>query len=154
MTTTIYFAIYGLFSHEKRCRNFATLTASTYHPIIKKTNPTSSWRPRRKTSKTLTLFNASLKKAADDNTVSFNPTGWCTDMVGANMNVLRKVFGEGALSRTKSCEFHFKESRNRMACKLGCTVGDVFKDLCQNVFKTNFEENYLAAKDALEKCID
>ena len=74
-----------------------------HHPIIKKTNPTSSWRP-------LTLFNASLKKAADDNTVSFNPTGWCTDMVGANMNVLRKVFGEGALSRTKSCEFHFKES--------------------------------------------
>ena len=124
-----------------------TLTASTYDPLIKKTNPTSSWRP-------LTLFNASLKKAADDNTVSFNPTGWCTDMVGANMNVLRKVFGEGAVSRTKSCEFHFKESRNRMACKLGCTVGDVFKDLCQNVFKTNFEENYLAAKDALEKCID
>ena len=33
-------------------------------------------------------------------------------------------------------------------------MGDVFKDLCQNVFKTNFEENYLAAKDALEKCID
>ena len=34
------------------------------------------------------------------------------------------------------------------------TLKKVFKDLCQNVFKTNFEENHLAAKDALEKCID
>ena len=55
-----------------------------------------------------TLFIASLKKAADDNTVSFNPTGWRTDMAGANMTGLRKVFGEDALSRTKSSEFHLK----------------------------------------------
>ena len=90
----------------------------------------------------------------DDNTVSFNPTGWRTDMAGANMTGLRKVFGEDILSRTKSCEFHFKESRNRMACKLSCTVGDVFKDLCQNLLDANFEENYLAAKDSLEQYID
>ena len=52
-----------------------------------------------------TLFIASLKKAADDNTVSFNPNGWRTDTAGANMTGIRKVFGEDALSRTKSCEF-------------------------------------------------
>ena len=45
-----------------------------------------------------TLFIASLKKAADDNTVSFNPNGWRTDMAGANMTGIRKVFGEDALS--------------------------------------------------------
>ena len=41
-----------------------------------------------------------------------------------------------------------------MACKLVCTVGDVFKDLCQNLLDANFEENYLAAKDSLEQYID
>ena len=101
-----------------------------------------------------TLFNASLKEATDDNTVSFSIAGWCTDMAGADMNGLRIVFGEDALSRTKSCEFHHKESRNRMACQLACTVGDVFKDLCQNLLEANFEENYMAAKDALQHFID
>ena len=37
---------------------------------------------------------------------------------------------------------------------LACTVGDVFKDLCQNLLVANFEENYVAAKDALEQFID
>ena len=31
---------------------------------------------------------------------------------------------------------------------------DVFKDLCQNLLETNLEENYFAAKDALEEFID
>ena len=31
-----------------------------------------------------------------------------TDMVGANMNGVRRVFGEEVLQPSKSCEFHFK----------------------------------------------
>lgn len=142
----------------KRCHNFVTLTASTYHPILKKQIPLATMETEKEDSENIelfwTLFNASIKKAADDNTVSFNPTGWCTDMAGANMNGIRKVFGEDALSRIKSCEFHFKESRNKMARKLGGTMGDVFKGLCDNLLETNLEENYFAAKDALEQFTD
>lgn len=36
-----------------------------------------------------------------------------------NMNGLQKVFGDDVLTRIKSCEFHFKESRNKVARKLG-----------------------------------
>ena len=97
-----------------------------------------------------TLFNTSIKK----HIVFFNPTGWCTDMAGANMNGIERVFGKDALSRIKSWEFHFKESRNKMARKLGGTVGDEFKDLCQNLLESNFQESYLVAKDALEEFID
>ena len=135
-----------------------TLTASTYHPILKKQIPLAIMETKKEGSQNIelfyTLFNASLEKVADDNTVSFNSACWCTGMAGVDMNGLRKVFREDALSRTKSCEFHFKESRNRMACRLACKVGDVFKDLCQNLLEANFEENYVAAKDALEQFID
>ena len=70
------------------------------------------------------------------------------------MNGLERVFGKDALSRIKSCEFHFKESRNKMARKLGGTVRDEFKDLCQNFLESNLQESYLVAKDALEEFID
>ena len=142
----------------KRCRNFVTLTASTYHSILKKQIPIAIMETENEDSKSIelfwTLFNAPLRKAVDNNAVSFNPSGWCTDKAGANMNGIPKVFGEDAPSRIKSCEFHFQESRNRMARKLGGTVGDVFKDLCQNLVETNLEENYFAAKDILEEFID
>ena len=142
----------------KRCRNFVTLTASTYHPILKKQIPLAIMETEKEDSENIelfwTLFNTSIKKAAGDNTVFFNPTGWCTDMAGANMNGIERVFGKDALSRIKSCEFHFKESRNKMARKLGGTVGDEFKVLCQNLLECNLQESYLVAKDALEEFID
>ena len=64
-----------------------------------------------------TLFNEALKHATQNKDVDFNPFGWCVDMAGSNMNGL-KVFGEDALQRIKSCEFHFKQNRNKMAQKL------------------------------------
>ena len=70
------------------------------------------------------------------------------------MNVIERFFGKDALSDIKSCEFHFKESRNKMARKLGGTVGDEFKDLCQNLLESNLQESYLVGKDALEEFID
>ena len=52
------------------------------------------------------------------------------------MNGIERVFGKDALSRIKSYEFHFKESRNKMTRKLGGFVGDEFKDLCQNLLES------------------
>ena len=52
-----------------------------------------------------TLFNEAYKVVAGDDTLYFNPKGWCTDMAGANMNGLRKVFGDDVLTRIKTCEF-------------------------------------------------
>ncbi|CAH3131739.1 unnamed protein product [Pocillopora meandrina] len=39
-------------------------------------------------------------------------------MASANMNSLQKVFGDNILTCNKTCEFHFKESRNIVARKL------------------------------------
>lgn len=75
-------------------------------------------------------------------------------MAGANMNGLRQVFGDNALSHKKSWEFHFKESRNRMARKLGQEAGKPFKDLCENLLTCNLKETYLEVKTSLEEFIN
>lgn len=107
----------------KRCRNFVTLTASVYHPLLKRQIPLAVMESEQESSENIalfwSLFNEGLQKVTGDDKSVFNPQGWCTDMAGANMNGLRQVFGDEALSRIKSCEFHFKESINKMARKLG-----------------------------------
>ena len=74
----------------KRCRNFVTLTAITYHPLLKKKTPLAIMETEGESSQTIelfwSLFNQALRKAAGDENVLFNPKGWCTDMAGANMN--------------------------------------------------------------------
>ena len=70
------------------------------------------------------------------------------------MNGLRQVFGDHALSHIKSWEFHFKESRNRMARKLGQEAGKPFKDLCENLLTCNLKDTYLEVKTSLEEFIN
>ena len=47
------------------------------------------------------------------------------NMASANMNSLQKVFGDNILTCNKTCEFHFKESRNIVARKLNDGNGKV-----------------------------
>ena len=70
------------------------------------------------------------------------------------MNGLRQVFGDEALSRIKSCEFHFKESINKMARKLGQEAGETFKELCLNLLTCNLKGTYLEVKKSLEEFIN
>lgn len=63
------------------------------------------------------LFNKAYKVVAGDDTLH-NRKGWCMDTAGANMNRFQTVFGDDVLTRIRTCEFHFKESRNKMERKL------------------------------------
>ena len=100
----------------KRCRNYVTLTASTYHPLLKKQIPLAIMETQRENSQNVelfwTLFQEAYKVVAGDDTMSFNPKGCCTDMAGANMNGLQKVFGDNVLTRIKTCEFQRKQKQN------------------------------------------
>jgi len=65
----------------KRCRNYVTLTASTYHPLLKKQIPLGIMEAERENSENIelfwTLFNEAYKVVAGDGTPYFNPKGWC-----------------------------------------------------------------------------
>ena len=77
------------------------------------------------------LFNEALSQATGTKDTVFIPIGWCVDMAGANMNGLERVYGKEVLERVKSCEFHFKENRNKMAQKLKDNEeAQQFKELC------------------------
>ena len=82
----------------KRCRNYVTLTASTYHPLLKKQIPLGIMEAERENSENIelfrTLFNEVYEVVDGDDTLYFNPKGWCTDMAGANMKGLQKLFSD------------------------------------------------------------
>ena len=68
-------------------------------------------------------------------------------MASANMNSLQKVFGDNILTRNKTCEFHFKESRNIVARKLNDGNGKVF----DQTLSFNLETTYLNTKKKSER---
>ena len=99
---------------HNRCRGYITLTARVYHPLPRIQIPLAVMEAEKENTTNVmlfwTLFNEVLEKVAKTPT-KFNPTGWCADMVGANLSGIYKVYGESA--SIKSCEFHFKDHRNK-----------------------------------------
>ena len=72
------------------------------------------------------------------------------NMASANMNSLQKVFGDNILTSNKTCEFHFKESRNIVARKLNDGNGKVV----DQTLSFNLETTYLNTKKNLKKFIE
>ena len=69
------------------------------------------------------------------------------NMASANMNSLQKVFGDNILTCNKTCEFHFKKSRNIVARKLNDGNGKVF----DQTLSFNLETTYLNTKKKSER---
>ena len=67
------------------------------------------------------------------------------NMASANMNSLQKVFGDNILTSNKTCEFHFKETRNIVARKLN--DGKVV----DQTLSFNLETTYLNTKKKSER---
>ena len=86
----------------QRCKGFVSLTASMYHPFLKKVIPLATMEMENENSLSIELFwsyfNDILRKESGLKDYVFNPHGWITDMA-------------------KTCEFHFKQCRNRQARK-------------------------------------
>ena len=101
---------------EKRCKNFTTLTASTFHPFLQRQLPLATMECKSEDSENVGRFWSTFNKAykeANDITTKFTPTGWVSDMATANFNGLQMIYGEEVLEKVKGCEFHFNMSLNR-----------------------------------------
>ena len=68
--------------------------------------------------------------------------GALTWLAGAKMNGLKKVFANNILTCIKSCEFHLKESCNRMAKKTSMMEddGEGFEGLCDEMLVSSLKE--------------
>ena len=143
---------------RKRCRGFVTLTASVYHPLIRKQITLAVMESESENTENVTLFwklfNEVLAKVSKEETRKFDPIGWCTDMAGANMAGIFNVFGEEVKSRIKSCEFHFKEHRNKMAKKLDSESSEVFRSFCNRLLESQTPDAYHEAKTQMDQFIN
>ena len=143
---------------RKRCRNFVTLTASVYHSLLQKQIPLAVMEAENEDTTNIelfwTLFNEVLQKVSVQKDYKFNPVGWCTDMAGANFAAITKVFGDEAKGCIKSCEFHFKDQRNKKAQRLDNDSSDRFKELCDELLKSATEAGYNKAKAAIDTFIE
>ena len=147
----------GHFLHEefcffdgkrKRCKGFVTLTASVYHPLLRKQITPTVMESESENTENVTLFwnlfNEVLAKVSQkDQTTRFNPVGWCTDMAGANLAGVAKVFGKEGKSRIKSCEFHLETESS-----------DVFKCLCNRLLESETPDAYHEAKTEIDHFIN
>ena len=97
------------------------------------------------------IFNNAYK-GANLTTEKFNPTGWCSDMAGANFNGLKKIYGEDIVNKIKGCEFHYKESINKKVKQLG-EKGDDFKTYALDLLTAFTQESYNAHKSKMEHFI-
>ena len=66
---------------------------------------------------------------------------------------LKRAIGPDALNKLKTCEFHFKECRNRQARKLNEHHRRNFKDLCNALFEAVSPTTYEKSKEDLENCV-
>ena len=55
----------------------------------------------------------------------FNPKIWITDEAGANFNVILSVFGQTGVNRAYTCQFHFKQSLEKMLAKFPPELNDL-----------------------------
>ena len=119
-----------------------------YHPLLRKQIPLA--RMVAETEDTVKvelfwrLFNKAFGKVAGSDSAKFKPIGWCSNMAGANLEGISKVFGDDA--EIKSCEFNFKDHRNKKAQKLDSESSDEFKQLSDRLLLCTTVAGYQAAK--------
>jgi hypothetical protein len=136
-----------------RCKGFVSLTASVYHPLLRKVIPLATMECEAENSLCVEYFwkcfNEILQKVSGKKDYLFNPCGWVTDMAGANMEGLKRVFGSAVLERVRTCEFHFKECRNRQSRKFSQEIRSRFKTLCNALLEAQSVIAYEKAKEDL-----
>lgn len=94
-----------------------------------------------------------LYKVSGDPNRKFNPVGWCTEMAGANLAGLKEVFGEAVTKRIKTCEFHFRDHRNKNARRLDAKSATKFKTLWDNLLLSATEDAYESSQAELDRFI-
>jgi hypothetical protein len=101
------------------------------------------------------LLNQVLETFTGKKGYKFNPVGWSVDEHGGNWASIKAVYGEEALKRTVSCEFHFKQSVIHHANNLHSTKSQrkfkVLADKLMSATCKSYEEAYLELKGFIDK---
>ena len=136
--------------NHKRVVDFVTLTASVYHPLLKKQVILATMQCKHENEITILweLFNKAYQEVNGVEN-SFNPKGFCSDMAGANFSSLINVFGEEVLDRAKGCEVHFKLSYGKQMKSMDPLKASRFEELAKELLYASLPTVYQAACAAM-----
>ena len=98
-------------------KNLKTLTLSMFHPLLCKQIPLAVMDCESENTENVVIFwkvlNECIQLESGETGIAFNLHGFCFDMAACNREAGVEVYGNGFLDKIKSCEFHFKQCRNR-----------------------------------------
>ena len=98
---------------HSRCKGYKTLTLWMHHPGMRKMQRLATMDCKRESTDMIALFfeifNEALAEVVGEKRYKFNPSMICVDEAGANIQGLRKNFGEEFMKKVVTCQFHFKQ---------------------------------------------
>ena len=96
------------------------------------------------------MFNEALENFVGDPNYKFNPSMICMDEAGANLQGLRRVFGDAFMVRVVSCQWHFKECTKRQLKNINVNDRATFWHLVGKICTAQTFAEYKKYSDALE----
>ena len=83
---------------HSRCKGYKTLTLWTHHPGMRRMQHLATMECKKESTEMIEiffrLFNEALANFVGDPNYKFNPSMICMDEAGANLQGLRRVFGD------------------------------------------------------------
>ena len=106
---------------HRRCEGWKTLTLWLFHPGSRRLNRIATMEVKGETSDNCAKFweilNEMLSEISGIENYKFNPKMFITDEAGANFNGILSVFGQTGINKAFTCQFHFKQSLEKMVTK-------------------------------------
>ena len=122
---------------HKRCQGWETLTLWVFHPSSRRLMRLCTMEIKGETADSIAIFWTTLNEMLTEvagREIFLNPWMFITDEAGANHNGILRVFGQTGVRKSRTCQFHFKQSLQRMLLKFPATL---------NELKSEFEEMML-----------
>ncbi len=143
----------------KRCPGFVTLGAHVYLELLRKIVKIATMECETESTETMVIFwsllNEVLEKFTGKQGYKFNPIGWTVDEHGGNWASIRAVYGNEAVNKTVSCEFHFKQSVIRQSKYLHSIKSRTeFKKMADKLLTSVTTVGFEQAFDNLNKFIN
>ena len=141
-----------------RCPGYTTLTASVYHPTLKKMIKLAVMEAEGEGEENVAIFwqelDEVIKKVSGNSEATFNPYGFMLDEAGGLWNAIRKHFSDEVLKNSVSCEFHYMQSVNRHSSSLVDDNGKRrYKKLAKQLMDSASPAAYFETMNVIENFI-
>ena len=139
---------------HSQCKGYKTLTLWTHHPGMRRMQRLAMMECKKESTEMIEiffrLFNEALANFVGDPNYKFNPSMICMDEAGANLQGLRRVFGDAFMVRVVSCQWHFKECAKRQLKNINVNDQATFWHLVGKICTAQTFAEYKKYSDALE----